>query len=119
MTNAVWPASLPQEPLAQGFSEQAPNTVIRSQMEVGPPKVRRRFTAGVRNIECQLRLTPAQVDTLDAFFGSTVAGGALSFDWKHPRGGTVVTFRFVEPPAYAPVARGTLWQATLRLEILP
>ncbi len=119
MTNIVWPASLPQEPLTQGFSEQAPSTAIRSQMEAGPPKVRRRFTAGVRNIECQLRLTPAQVDTLDAFFGSTVAGGALPFDWKHPRGGTAVTFRFVEPPSYTPVARGTLWQASLRLEILP
>ena len=119
MTNSVWPASLPQEPLAQGYNEQAPNTVVRSAMEAGPPKLRRRFTAGVRSIECQVRLTPVQVDTLDAFFGSTVAGGALSFDWKHPRNGTAVTFRFVEPPSYTSLARGTLWQATLRLEILP
>ena len=119
MTNAVWPASLPQTPLAEGYNERAPDTVIRSPMEAGPPRLRRRFTAGVRNIECQLRLTPAQLDTLDAFFGSTVAGGALPFDWKHPRNGTAVTFRFVEPPGYTPVARGTLWQAMLRLEILP
>jgi len=119
MTNSVWPVSLPQEPLAQGFSEQAPSTVIRSQMEAGPPKVRRRFTAGVRNIECQLRLTPAQVDTLDSFFDTTVAGGSLSFDWKHPRSGAAVTLRFVEPPSYTPLTRGTLWQASLRLEILP
>jgi len=119
MTNPAWPASLPQEPLAQGFSEQAPNTLLRSQMEAGPPKVRRRFTAGIRNIECQVRLTPAQVDLLDTFFDATIAGGALPFDWKHPRNGTAVTFRFVEPPSYTPVARGTLWQASLRLEILP
>ncbi len=119
MTNPVWPATLPQEPLAQGYAERAPDTVIRTQMEAGPPKVRRRFTAGVRSIECRLRLIPAQVDTLDAFFNTTVAGGALPFDWKHPRTGTAVTFRFVEPPSYAPVARGALWQASLRLEVLP
>jgi hypothetical protein len=119
MTNATWPASLPQDPLAQGFSEQAPNTVIRTTMEAGPPKMRRRFTAGIRNIECQLRLTSAQTDTLDLFFETTLAGGSLSFDWKHPRTGATVTFRFVEPPSYGAVARGTLWWASLKLEILP
>ena len=119
MTNAVWPATLPQEPLADGYSEQAPNTVLRSQMEAGPPKLRRRFTAGVRTIECQLRLTPAEVADLDLFFTETVAGGSLPFDWKHPRTGTAQTFRWVEPPTYTPLARGTRWRATLRLEILP
>jgi len=119
MTNPVWPATLPQEPLAQGFNERAPDTVIRSAMEAGPPKVRRRFTAGIRLIDCQVRLTPAQVETLDSFFDSTIAGGALSFDWKHPRTGAAVTYRLVEPPSYTPVARGTLWQASLRLEVLP
>jgi len=103
----------------EGLSEQAPNTLIRSQMEAGPAKVRRRFTAGARLIECQVRLTPAQVDLLDTFFDATIAGGALPFDWKHPGDGTAVTFRFVEPPGYTPVARGTLWHASLRLEILP
>ena len=119
MTLIVWPSALPQEPLAQGFGEQAPNTVIRSQMEAGPSKVRRRFTAGVRNIECQMRLTPDQVETLDTFFVSTVAGGALSFDWKHPRNGTAVTFRFIEPPSYSPMTRGVAWQVSMRLEVLP
>jgi len=46
-------------------------------------------------------------------------GGSLPFDWKHPRTGTAQTFRWVEPPTYTPLARGTRWQATLRLEILP
>ncbi len=54
MSNPVWPPSLPQRPLAQGFSEQAPDTLIRTQMEAGPPKVRRRFTAGIRTMDLQL-----------------------------------------------------------------
>lgn len=119
MSAVTWPASLPQEPLVEGFIEQAPNTLIRSQMEAGPAKVRRRFTSGPRNFDCQLYLSPAQVETLDGFYVSTLAGGALSFDWKHPRTQAAVTFRFIEPPSYKPVKRGAAWQASLRLEVLP
>lgn len=119
MTNAVWPVSLPQRPLAQGFSERAPETVIRTPMEAGPPKVRRRFTAGVRQFGLQVRLTPDQVDTLDGFFETTLQGGALPFDWTQPRTGAAVTYRFAEPPSYAPMPGGQLWTSTLRLEVLP
>ena len=119
MSLVTWPASLPQEPLAEGFTEQAPNTIIRSQMEAGPAKLRRRFTAGTRNFDCQLYLSADQAEALDAFYVSTLAGGALSFDWKHPRTQAAVTFRFVEPPSYKPVKRGTAWQASLKLEVLP
>ncbi|MCW5698292.1 MAG: hypothetical protein KIT00_00435 [Rhodospirillales bacterium] len=104
--------------LAQGFNEQAPNSVIRTQMEAGSPKVRRRFTAGIRILDMHLRLNVDQVDTLDTFHDSTLQGGALSFDWVLPRTGAPMTFRFVEPPSYAPIARGRLWTATLKLEVL-
>ncbi len=57
--------------------------------------------------------------TLDDFYASTLAGGALQFDWVHPRTSAALAYRFVEPPAYAPVARGRLWTATLKLEVLP
>ena len=119
MTNAVWPVSLPQRPLAQGLQERVPDTLIRTSMEAGPPKVRRRYTAGIRLFEMQLRLAASQVDTLDAFFEETLAGGSLPFDWEHPRTGAAVAFRFVEPPAYSPAAGGQLWTGTLRLEVLP
>jgi len=33
-------------------------------MEAGPPKVRRRFTAGIRVVSLQIHLTPEQVETL-------------------------------------------------------
>ncbi|MBK8909231.1 MAG: hypothetical protein IPM60_15525 [Rhodospirillales bacterium] len=119
MSNPVWPYSLPQRPLAQGFNEQARETAIRTQMEAGPPKVRRRFTAGIRTMGMQLRLTADQVATLDAFYDTTVAGGTLPFDWVHPRTGVAATYRFVEPPFYQPVARGRVWTGTLKLEVMP
>jgi hypothetical protein len=119
MSNPTWPVSLPQRPLVQGFSEQAPDTLIRTQMEAGPPKVRRRFTAGIRTMGLQLHLTSEQVETLDGFHDATLQGGALAFDWVHPRTGSAITCRFAEPPGYAPIARGRLWTASLKLEILP
>ncbi|QLH37711.1 MAG: hypothetical protein HWD60_00095 [Defluviicoccus sp.] len=50
--SAVWPSSLPQKPLVDGFSETAPNLVVRSPMDVGPAKVRRRATAGSPGCRC-------------------------------------------------------------------
>ena len=119
MTNAVWPPFLPDRPLAQGYSERGPETALRTEMDAGPSKMRRRFTAGVRRIDVQVRLTAAQVETLDSFYHSSLSGGSFPFDCAHPRTGSEVTFRFVEPPSYTPIARGQLWTATLILEVLP
>jgi hypothetical protein len=116
---AVWPISLPQSPLMlQGFQETLPNTVIRTEMDVGPPKVRQRATAGIRAFTMIVQMTKAQVATLDTFYVSTLAGGSLPFDWTHPRTGAAATYRFVRPPICVPLA-DDLWQARMELEILP
>jgi hypothetical protein len=115
---ATWPASLPQALLYEGAQEKAPNEVVRTQMDAGPPKVRRRFTAGVRGFPGQLSLTKAQVQTLDDFYLVTLQGGALKFSWRHPRTGAAVDLRFVEPPSYS-AAADDVWKAALSLELLP
>lgn len=114
----TWPESLPQEPGADGFQETAPNLVVRTQMDAGPPKVRRRFTAGVRTFAMRFVLSEDQVDTLDAFFIEDCAGGAIPFDWKHPRTNAPASFRFVEPPTYTSLG-GDCWSANVSVELLP
>ena len=42
----AWPSSLPDHVLQQGHNESLANVTSRSQMDAGPAKVRRRFTAG-------------------------------------------------------------------------
>ena len=113
----AWPASLPQAPLI-GHTESAPDTVLRTRMDAGPDKLRRRSTAGVRAIAFPLLLTDAQVNTLDHFYLVDLAGGALRFDLALPRTGGAVQMRFTAPPAYTLVA-ASKWQAVLRLEVLP
>lgn len=119
MANPVWPASLPQDVLVEGYDEAMPDLALRTEMDAGPAKVRRRFTAGVRTFKVGSAMTRAQVATLDTFFVTTVQGGALSFDWTHPRTQAAATFRFTRPPRTAPEAGGQRWRVELELEIMP
>jgi hypothetical protein len=118
MTAITWPPGLPQDVLREGYAERPAKTAIRTEMEAGPAKVRRRFSAGVRPLSIAVELTRAQAGTLLAFFADTLEGGALPFEWAHPRSGEAVRLRFVEEPEVTPLAPDT-WRAALRLEILP
>lgn len=115
----TWPGSLPQLVSARGYRESPPENSIRSPMDGGVAKVRRRTTAGVRLIKCQLDLTLAQVETLDVFYDSTLQSGSLAFDWVDPRNQAAASFRFLRPPEYAPVESDAAWVASLEFEILP
>lgn len=114
-----WPSTLPQRVLSEGYQEIAPDMVLRSEMDAGPAKVRRRFTAAVRTVRCQIALTSAQVATLDSFYVGTLAGGSLTIDWVHPRTQAATTFRMRQPPQYTAESGGSSWIAQLELEILP
>ena len=114
----TWPASLPQSPLVSGFSETPPETSLRTEMEQGPAKVRRRTTAGVRQMQMSFNMTKTQVAALDTFFTSTVNSGATAFDFTHPRTTSTVSVRFVSPPSYTPL-NGEYFNVNLELEQLP
>ena len=114
----AWPSSLPDYVLQQGHSEALANVTSRSQMDAGPAKVRRRFTAGPRTVNAIVRLTTAQTQTLDTFYETTLVGGSLAFDWVLPRTQALQSFRFTSPPEYRPVGPG-IWDATLKLEAMP
>ncbi len=63
---AIWPVTLPQRFLAEpGVEETMPDIVIETEMDAGPPKIRRRYTAGYRHVTGSLKLTRAQRTTLD------------------------------------------------------
>ncbi|MDH3997701.1 MAG: hypothetical protein OET90_02575 [Desulfuromonadales bacterium] len=116
----LWPVTLPQKPLRRGFSESAPKQLLRTQMDVGPAKIRRRFTAAVRPFAIILKLTSAQVQIFDDFYNEDCAAGSLPFSWTHPRTGAAATFRFAgdEPPSYVP-GGGDWWTITFNLELMP
>ena len=117
MVNATWPTDLPRYLLVAGFDRRFRKNKIRTQMEYGPVKQRRRGTSTPAPIKGAIQLTAAQVATLEAFHETTLVDGTLPFDWVEPIRQTAVTYRFVGEPA---VTGGpVIFRATLDLEIMP
>jgi hypothetical protein len=114
---ATWPASLPP-PALNTLRESPPRNMMRSSMDKGPAKTRRRTTANIRPLSFSLNLTEAQVQTLDDFFVDDLFSGVDEFDYTHPRTGAPVTARFVQEPEYSE-REGVLYNVGIALEILP
>ena len=117
MPEIVWPPTLPQVALADGYTSRPGDNVVRTEMDVGPAKVRRRGSAGVRRISVRYRMTPAQSDDFEAFYNDTLRSGALRFTWPGPAGGDSLTARILPTPVWRP--RGANWTVSMDLEILP
>jgi len=109
---ATWPSSLKIN--KENFRETPQNNVLRSDMDVGPAKIRKRSSLNVRSVSFSLFLTDAELETLDAFY---LANDALSFDFVHPRTDATVSARFVQPPEYS--LNETMWSVSVALEVLP
>lgn len=114
----TWPATLPQLPSIKGWNEKPPELTIRTNMDAGPAKVRRRFTAGVRPQSFSLTMTTAQVAIFDDFFVTTLSGGADRFTWTNPRTSASVEFRFKSIPQYKPIS-GAYYEVSFELEQMP
>lgn len=117
MSTVSWPDTLPVMLRLEGLNETLGNNLIRSEMDSGPVKVRRRSTAAPDDISGTMVLTSVQTDVLDEFYLHALAGGALPFLMRHPRTQALNRFRIKKPPTYTP-AQG-LWIAGLTLEKLP
>lgn len=120
---ATWPASLPL-PLMSGLSYAPRDQGITTQMQVGPPKRRRRSSADVVDYAAPVQFTGAQVATFRTFFSTTLAGGTLPFDLPDPTTGATVSMMFVGPAVFTPmraheVVDERLWESVLPLVILP
>ncbi|MFO1038156.1 MAG: hypothetical protein U1E45_15065 [Geminicoccaceae bacterium] len=116
---ASWPATLPALPRLAGWSESEPDVLLRTEMEVGPAKSRRRSTAGVRPQAATLVLTIEQRDTFIAWFEGTIASGAVSFAWVHPVTKRPAALRITAPPKWDALGTPEQIQLTLQLEVLP
>lgn len=113
----TWPATLPA-PALNSVRESPPKNKLRSPMDKGPPKERRRTTANVRPISFLLKCTLAQTQILDDFFTGDTASGVNEFDFTHPRTGATVSAKFASEPEYSEV-EGVLYECTIQLEIQP
>lgn len=113
-----WPGSLQQHLNSSNFQVALGDTVVRTDMDVGPAKVRSRFTHGVDQYTTSILLTLSQWTTLRDFFKVTLANGSLPFTFTDPMTSTTEIFRFATPPVARPLG-GLVFEITMSWEKLP
>lgn len=69
----AWPTDFPA-PLLTGYEIEAGDNVVRTDMETGPARVRRRSTSTPDNYALAFQLTEAQMNVFRAFWGG---------EWQH------------------------------------
>lgn len=75
---ATWPATLPA-PLLADYSLESADLTIRTDMESGPARVRRRSTAPQDRVTLRFVLTDAQQQVFRGFWESDAAHGSAWF----------------------------------------
>jgi hypothetical protein len=139
----VWPAELPQRVLASGYSESLGDGRLRTQMETGPMKVRRRFSAVARPIAASFRVSPDGKARIERFWWEEIGGGSLPFlmpDQTHDalalladdglqllddQGRPLINTAWWlvmagdAPPSFTPLQRGIAYTAAFPLVIMP
>lgn len=113
----VWPATLPPLTEQSNFNEAPPDTLLRSNTDTGPAKLRRRSTAGIRPLGGSMLMTKDQLAILEAFFLTDLVGGALPFTSTHPRTGAAIRANLKRPTWKH--RSGQWWDASIELEVLP
>jgi hypothetical protein len=112
---AEWPSTLPNKMQLGSFAQESELNVIRTDMDVGPAKLRRRVKTGYRVIEGDVILTQDQLLSFISFFENDVKEGSLPFTWIDPIFETVETFRFTKSPSWSPY--GQYFRVSLPLEM--
>jgi len=115
----VWPVadSFPQKPLASSAVERDPDLALRTQMDVGPPKVRCRSTAGYENHKYTFVMTSTNKAAMKIFYATTCSYGSEIYEWDHPETAATENWRFIKPPEYKYLEGNYL--CTVELEMLP
>lgn len=113
-----WPAGIPTAFSSDTFEATAQPITIRTDMDAGPPKVRRRFTQPVRKYKCSIILKDAaQYTILDEFYYLICQGGTDTIALNDPITLEPMIARFFGPITYTAI--GIAWQAEFELERLP
>lgn len=113
-----WPVSLQQNVNTGNFNEKFGETAIRTTVDVGPMKVRRRFTRPIDVVSVGFNMTSDQYEDFKIFYNTTVNGGVTIFELNHPITGVLTNYRFMGPPTISPIG-GIVFVASMQWEVIP
>lgn len=116
---ATWPAALPK-PLGEDYSLAVQDVSVRTDMDAGPARVRRRFTAAPDTVNLSWKFTEAEMATFRAFYEDDIDYGAAWFNLslKDGRAAGMATkeVRFAGPYNAAYIA-GYGWHVSAAMEV--
>jgi len=96
MADIYWPQYLSAKPLEDGLSKQPQSNVIRTAMDAGPKKARRRYTARTVTYTGKQVFDFAEMAVFEQFYHTVLADGVLRFNFDDPVTGETAEFRFTE-----------------------
>lgn len=98
MINIVYPPTLPDRPLTEGFTQTIGRSqVIETNMDTGPAKYRRRSMCAPQPYTMSFVLDENQVGIFEDWYDNTLQGGVKAFEWVHPIKRTPAYFQFTKP----------------------
>lgn len=120
----VWPAVQLGNIQYGGIQATREDGRIRTKMDVGPAKVRRRTSAVAQPTSIPVEFTGEQMSDFWAFYRDSLLEGTLAFEWEDPATDDTVSFRFLQAPRFSLVIPASdfndrRWTAVLELERLP
>jgi len=116
MTDICYPELLPSGLLADGFSKQPQSNVIRTAMDAGPKKTRRRYTARTVKYSGKQIFDESELMVFEQFYHNVLADGVLRFYFTDPTSGETAEFRFTED--YSVSSADGLYEVQMSLERL-
>ena len=108
----VWPLQLQQCINEGGWSYTTEDTNIRTNVDTGPKKVRRRYTKPDKLMNGTVWVHRDLYQTLDDFYALLLQNGTLEFEFGHPITGVATIFRFESPIIWTPL-QGAQFQAKM------
>lgn len=119
MSTPTFPTTLPNVVMSS-YSIKPMNNTIRTEMEAGPARTRRRYISVPTEVKAEWRLTLAQLAIFQTFYRDTIFDGVAWFKIKvvDGRGEGTYLARFREPYEASTEAREHLWMVRATLEVM-
>lgn len=115
----AWPDTLPQSFDGTGSYQETPEpTTLRTTMDSGVVKLRRRTTRAEVRVSGTMLITGDQSMIFIGWFQDTIKGGSLAFTAQLTLEATTKVFQFIEDPTINHVG-GNMFQLSMKLLVLP
>jgi hypothetical protein len=98
-----WPAGFSDKVNVDGFGYSIGDNLVRTTMDTGPYKTRKRFTKQLDKMSVRMVITKSQYPTFRTFYDVTLASGSLAFRFNNPLTGVEQSYKFNETPSVSSI----------------